>query len=173
MKKIQDKALEIRYRSKPKDKYYTPENLAADLIKKVPLIKGDFVLDPCKGHGAFYNNYPEFVKKDWFEIDFDKDFMNEYIPLPKYDWIITNPPYSDLSNWLKKITYCSKKGFALLLSEHAITPKRLEEINNLGFGITLFHYVKVMQWYGLSVFIVFEKNKKSILSYDRKIYHSI
>ena len=71
------------------DKVYTPENIAKLIISKFPLYGK--VLDAFKGKGAFYNNYPETVEKDWCEIDEGKDFF-EYTD--KVDWIITNPPYS-------------------------------------------------------------------------------
>lgn len=71
------------------DKVYTPESIAKMLINKFPL--SGKVLDAFKGDGAFYNNYPDHVEKDWCEIDDGKDFFeyNEHV-----DWIITNPPYS-------------------------------------------------------------------------------
>lgn len=71
------------------DKVYTPENIAKLIISKFNL--SGKVLDPFKGKGAFYNNYPETVKKDWCEIDEGKDFF-EY--KEHVDWIISNPPYS-------------------------------------------------------------------------------
>lgn len=71
------------------DKVYTPENIAKLIINKFN-ISGK-VLDPFKGQGAFYNNYPETVKKDWCEIDEGKDFF-EY--KEHVDWIVSNPPYS-------------------------------------------------------------------------------
>lgn len=52
--------------------------------------KNDIFLDPCKGDGSFYNNYPKDYLKDYCEIQENKDFF-------KYDkfsnWIITNPSW--------------------------------------------------------------------------------
>ncbi|MDY5928682.1 MAG: hypothetical protein SPJ27_01425 [Candidatus Onthovivens sp.] len=71
------------------DKIYTPVETAKDIISKFNL--SGKVLDPFKGGGAFYDNLPETVEKDWCEIDLGRDFFdyNE-----KVDWIISNPPYS-------------------------------------------------------------------------------
>ena len=71
------------------DKIYTPVETAKDIISKFNL--SGKVLDPFKGNGAFYDNLPETVEKDWCEIDLGRDFFdyNE-----KVDWIISNPPYS-------------------------------------------------------------------------------
>lgn len=71
------------------DKVYTPTNIAKLIIDKFPL-EGK-VLDAFKGKGAFYDNYPDTVEKEWCEIDNGKDFF-EYDT--HVDWIITNPPYS-------------------------------------------------------------------------------
>ena len=163
----------IRYRQKPKDNYYTPEDLAKKLIARVSLNPGDSVIDNAAGKGAFFNNYPNFVKKAYFEIDEGTDFLG--YPLGGFigvDWIITNPPYSNLNTWLKKTCLICRKGFAYLLAVHAITPRRIEMIESMGFGLTQIHLVKVMQWFGLSAFCVFEKGKKSIVNYDTIIYQS-
>ena len=71
------------------DKVYTPEPIAKLIISKFAL--AGKVLDPFKGKGAFYNNLPESVEKNWCEIDDGRDFF-EY--KEHVDWIISNPPYS-------------------------------------------------------------------------------
>ena len=84
----------------PNDKIYTPEETAKYIIEKINSkynISGK-ILDPCKGSGAFYNNFPTNCQKDYCEIDENKDFFkyNE-----KVDWIISNPPYSIFEDFLK------------------------------------------------------------------------
>jgi hypothetical protein len=71
------------------DKVYTPENIAKKIISEFNL--EGVVLDPFKGKGAFYDNLPETVKKDWCELDEGKDFFHY---TERVDWIISNPPYS-------------------------------------------------------------------------------
>ena len=71
------------------DKVYTPPKIAKRIIDSFDL-KGK-VLDPFKGKGAFYDNFPETVEKDWCELDEGKDFFNYNDPV---DWIVSNPPYS-------------------------------------------------------------------------------
>lgn len=73
------------------DKVYTPENIAKQLIAKLPIKSTDTILDPCKGGGAFYDNYPSENTKYYCEIDEGKDFFDFNT---KVDWIISNPPYS-------------------------------------------------------------------------------
>lgn len=71
------------------DKVYTPAHVAKHIIESFSLFGK--VLDPFRGKGAFYDNFPENVEKDWCELDKGKDFFkyNERV-----DWIISNPPYS-------------------------------------------------------------------------------
>jgi hypothetical protein len=55
------------------DKVYTPENIAKKIIEEFNL-EGK-VLDPFRGKGAFYDNLPETVSKEWCELDNGKDFF--------------------------------------------------------------------------------------------------
>ena len=79
-----------------KDIVMTPEYLAKDII-------GHFnptgiILDPSRGTGAFYDNFPSDTK-DWCELGEGKDFLTY---TQKVDWIITNPPYSIFDDFLDK-----------------------------------------------------------------------
>ena len=47
------------------------------------------ILDPCRGNGAFYDNFPEPCY--WCEIRDGRDFLACNEP---FDWIMTNPPWS-------------------------------------------------------------------------------
>lgn len=85
---------------KTNDKIYTPDFIAKKIISLLPLKEDDFILDPFKGGGVFYDNFPT-DKKDWCEIDEGKNFFNYN---KKVDWIISNPPYS-LYNEVMKHSY--------------------------------------------------------------------
>ncbi len=79
----------LRTGNKANDKIYTPIKVAKRIIDLFqPTGK---VLDAFKGKGAFYNQYPEYVEKDWCEIEEGRDFFDYK---KQVDWIITNPPYS-------------------------------------------------------------------------------
>ena len=69
------------------DVVMTPESTAKRIIEYYN--PQGLVLEPCKGTGMFYNNFPG--DKDWCEISEGKDFFNYN---KKVDWIITNPPFS-------------------------------------------------------------------------------
>ena len=59
----------LKDKENPNDRKMTPRDLALKLIKMTPLKKGDVVLDGFCGKNAFYDQYPDFVKKDWCEIE--------------------------------------------------------------------------------------------------------
>ena len=157
----------IKHRIIANDIFMTPPKLAKELIDIVPIESGDTILDSAKGEGAFFNAFPEGTHKFWCENREGIDFFKEE---RKFDWIITNPPYSILDNWIDHTAKHSNKGFCLLINTHSITPKRVQEIENYGFSITKIHLSKVFRWYGIAAFIVCEKGHKSILSYDRVVW---
>ncbi len=82
------------------DKVYTPPEMAKKLIYLLPIkFKQDYILDPCRGKGAFYDNFPtDDEHKLWCEIDEGKDFFDWH---GYVDWIITNPPYSIYDKFLE------------------------------------------------------------------------
>ena len=86
----------MKKEAKNSDKVYTPEFVAKEIIANFNLY--GTVLDPCCGNGAFYDNYPDYVQKDFCELDLGKDFFdyNKHV-----DWIVSNPPYSCFADWLE------------------------------------------------------------------------
>lgn len=71
----------------------TPRNVAKEIIQKFN--PSGSVLDPCRGDGAFADHIPNC---EWCEIRDGKDF---YAWSQKVDWIISNPPYSIFSDFLR------------------------------------------------------------------------
>lgn len=155
------------HRSSPRDDFSTPRELAKNLIKLVPLRPDQIVYDPFRGGGAFYDQYPDFVDPVWSEVKEGLDFFQSDM---RVDWIVSNPPYSCLDDVLAKSFSISKLGVAYLLNFHALTPRRIERAEHLGFGITGLYLSKVFDWYGISSFVIFEKGSPSILSYDRTVW---
>ena len=77
-----------------KDVVYTPENLAREIVS---FFKPSGVcLDPCSGDGVFYNLFQD--GREWYEIERGIDF---YSWERQVDWIISNPPYSNLLAWIR------------------------------------------------------------------------
>jgi len=151
----------IKYRKHANDEFYTPKELAESLIRLVPISEGDILLDNAPSNPVFFNAMPEprTQSVDFFEIG-EKSC----------DWAITNPPYSKLDDWFIHSTKVCRKGFAYLLGFHNITPRRIEICEKAGFGLTKIHLCKVFHWFGISAFVVFEKDRESIIKYDRTVW---
>ena len=71
--------------------HQTPEQLAIDLLKQIPIETGDILFEPFKGEGAIYNNFPKDTTNLYTEIQEGSDYR-DYDDL-KFDWIISNPPF--------------------------------------------------------------------------------
>lgn len=153
----------IKHRQYANDEFMTPPELARTLISKVPILAGNFVIDPCPGKGAFLNSLPVYSDN----IGLDEDFL---IYGDSVDWIVTNPPYSDLDRWLEHSFKIAEVGVALLLGLLNVTPKRLELANRYGFGLTSMHLCKVFHWFGISAFCIWQKGCKDIVNYDRIVW---
>lgn len=167
-----------------KDEVYyfhqTPRELCEKLIKLIPLVEGDKVYEPFKGEGNFYNSFPDFVEKDWSEIEEDRDFYEYDKP---YEWVITNPPFrlenktGIRENSFYKILkyFCSKanKGVALLGNDYCLstlTPIRMREINKLGFYLNKIIVCNIKKWRGRYFFIIFSKEKTDFYNYIEGSY---
>ena len=153
------------------EEYYfhqTPEELCKELIKEVPLVEGDRVLEPFRGEGHFYHNLPDFVEKDWCEIVDGRDYKDY---TEEFDWIITNPPFklegeqtgkrvNSFYQLLQYYTHRAKKGIAFLGNDFCfstLTPKRLKEMNESGLYIHKIVCSAIKKWRGRYFFIVFRK----------------
>jgi hypothetical protein len=87
---------------KPNDMVMTPRHIAKQMIDFYAEwydLSECVLLDPCRGDGAFYDQYPDYCTKDWCEITEGRDFFDWPY---KVDWIITNPPYSIFPQFLEK-----------------------------------------------------------------------
>ena len=58
----------------------------------------------------------------------------------------------------------------MLIGINNLTTRRIEWCENAGYGLTKMKMMKVYKWYGMSVIVVFEKNKQSIISFDRIVW---
>ena len=146
---------DIKHRTKPNDEFYTPRLLAMELFPKVPIKAYDIIMDNAFGTGNFY--FGGYKSKDFFNDD------------RVVDWYITNPPYSCLDAWLEK-SCNARRGFAYLLGINNLTAKRIQDCEKRGFYITHIHLCKVFKWFGMSAFVIWEKNKKGIIGYDRTVW---
>jgi hypothetical protein len=156
------------------DTYYfhqTPPELAKRLIEFLPLAAGDIVLEPFKGEGAFYDNFPDNVVREWTEIEEGRD----YTTFTGFaDWVVSNPPFKletgtgrVNSFWylIKHYASIARTGLAFLGNDRcfsALTPKRMKELNALGFYLNSYKVCNAKAWRGRYFFLIFTKTPSEI-----------
>ena len=157
----------IKRRTQANDKFMTPPLLAKTAIGMIKFTSSDKWLEPFKGTGNYFNQFPT-QNKDWCEIDEGKDFFKYNYPV---DIICTNPPYSILDDVFKHSIALRPRVIQYLLGIGNLTARRIEMFENAGYGLTKLHLCKVFKWYGMSLIVVFEKDvEDNILSYDRIVW---
>ncbi|HVU37253.1 MAG TPA: hypothetical protein VHC95_02880 [Opitutales bacterium] len=87
------------------------------------------VLEPCCGEGNFLRQMPG---AEWCEISKGRDFFGWD---KKVDWIVTNPPWSQIRNFLQHSMALSDNVVFLVTVNHLWTKARIRDIHGWGFGI--------------------------------------
>lgn len=114
------------YRSN--DVIQTPIGLARQLVAHFqPAGK---VLEPCCGAGNILKFLP--AGAEWCEITLGRDFFDWTQPV---DWILTNPPWSQIRPFLAQAMRVADNIVFLLTINHLWTKARLRDIQSASFGI--------------------------------------
>ncbi len=108
------------------DKIYTPPWLAKVIIDHFNPVGR--ILEPCKGSGAF----TDILQCDWCEIDEGLDFFTAE---GRYDWIVTNPPWSKFRAFLNKSMEIADNIVFLSLVNAFWMKARLRDVKQNGFAI--------------------------------------
>ena len=146
--------------------HQTPKDCAKDLMAFITLLPGDKVVEPFKGEGAFYDAFPDYVEKDWAELEQGKNYTDIS---GDYDWVITNPPFR-LETGTKRVnsfwflldyyTQRAKKGIAFLGNDtcfSTLTPRRQNILKERGWKITKVVVCSIKKWRGRYFFFVLQK----------------
>jgi len=147
----------IKSRKYANDRIYTPEKVAKMMINMCEIEKDDKVLDPSRGGGVFYNNFPE-CDKDWCEIDEGIDFFDYD---KEVDIVLGNPPYSLWTKWIRKTIELNPKKICYIFNIGNLTPYRIDELKKAGYGIKKLIFIKIDWWFSVSFLVLFEKDYKS------------
>ena len=115
--------------SPEKDLVMTPEYLAVEIINH--FAPTGVILDPSRGTGAFYDNFPG-DNNVWCELGEGKDFLTY---TDKVDWIITNPPWSKIQQFLLHGMEISDNIVYLTTINHYTTKRRIREMRQHNFAI--------------------------------------
>lgn len=158
----------IRSREQPKDVFYTPKTAVEQHLSLITeyIKPTDKWLDPFFGEGAYYNSFPT-ENKDFTEIALQKDFFKYTIDA---DVICSNPPYSMINEVLEHSIKLNPRVISYLIGMGNLTPRRIEYMNNNGYGLAKLCMTKIYKWYGMSFITVFVKGAKNCMTFDRKIH---
>ena len=151
----------------------TNPNMAKDLIKLIPFIENDVIMECCKGTGSFYDNLPNNTINKYCEINEGIDYLdfNEMV-----DYTISNPPFVPRKLFWSfhcKAMDTTRKGIYWLInmsSLNVFTPKRLDEMSSKGWYINNFHIVSDKRWFGRYVWIKISKENTDIMSWCKTSY---
>ena len=162
---LQKQATKIRSREEPKDIFFTPIPIAKLAIDMIGTIEGKW-LDPFKGTGNYYNQFPT-ENKDWCELTDGKDFFdyNENV-----DIICSNPPFSKFKLVLEHCVKLNPKIISLIFGIANLTCTRLKYMNDNGYYISKIHFFNVNEWFLTSLIIQFEKCDKNLFSFSDKSF---
>jgi hypothetical protein len=111
-----------------RDVVYTPIPIAKTIIEF--LNPSGNLLDPCRGKGSFFDNFPEQTTNKYCEISEGIDFFNYDT---QTDWIIGNPPYSIFNEFLEHGFEISKNiSFLVPVNKVFQKEKVMQLINDFG-----------------------------------------
>lgn len=151
---------DIQHRDQANDIFLTPPVLARKLIGEVPIGAGDILCDAfagLEGQQAFKENYP------WTNVSYAMEIRegtDAFACTDQWDWIITNPPFSEINRVLEYSTWSCRKGFAYILPNHGLSYRRIKMCEDRGFKICkLVSFPNPKEWnIGFShLFVVWRK----------------
>ncbi len=157
----------IKKRTKANDVFITPKELAKKHIDSIDALPDDIWYDPFMNSGNYYDQFPT-DHKCWSEILYGEDFFEMAMGV---DVICSNPPYSMINKVLEKSVSLEPRIISYLIGMGNLTTKRIEDMNNWGYGLKNVMMVKVYEWYGMSFIVTFEKGASNCIDIDRTIYH--
>jgi hypothetical protein len=140
MGKLLKKQPSLFHMATAKDVVYTPQELARDMVAYFQ--PSGICLDPCAGDGVFYNLFPE--GREWCEIERGRDF---YAWQKQADWIISNPPYSDLLSWVRH-SFKIAKDIVYIMPSHRVfaSAEFLDDLFSWGGIVHIRRYGTGSQW---------------------------
>lgn len=148
-----------KHKHSDRDRIFTPDDVVKKLISKIPFNKEDKWCDPCYGNGVFFNNFPT-NKSEFYEIDIGKDFL---LCNKKYDWVVTNIPFSKPKEFIFKMAECCNKGFGILCLANSMTANRLKKLEDMGLYLNSTTIIYIREWgFGYRTdFYVFTRDKNN------------
>ena len=159
---------------RPKEFYYTNEQMVKDLISIIPAKREDTFLDAGSGENKVWFNNLNVAQKYECEIEDGCDF---YDWDKRVDWIVGNPPFRDKARgenqiwkWIDKSSQVAQRGMAFLINHkvfNTLTPVRLKTLTDRGFFIQHIRIVADKRWFGRYYYIIWGKEDKGFVSFKK------
>lgn len=112
----------------------TPDDIALDAA--VHTLASGTLCEPCAGTGPFLRAWRILEKPcDWFESRLGRDFLLELSDDDFWDYIVTNPPYSELRRFLSRCMARAQNVVFLVLAGSLSSRARQRDIREAGFGV--------------------------------------
>ena len=111
------------------DVVMTPTHLAKAVVEHFK--PSGTILELCCGDGSFLNLMPG---AEWCEITKGRDFLLHTETI-HYDWIVTNPPWSKIREFLRKSFLLADNIVFLMTVNHVFTKARMKMMFDSGFGL--------------------------------------
>jgi len=109
------------------DDVQTPAELAKAIVAH--FLPSGRVLEPCRGGGAFVKAIPGC---DWCDLAAGRDFL---AAKGHWDWIVSNPPYSQFRAFLQKAMQVADNIVFISLVGAWFVQNRQEEMRMAGFAL--------------------------------------
>jgi len=122
------------------DCIYTPIEMARKIVNFINP-KG-CILEPCRGDGAFTSVFDSMeLKYEWCEIQEGIDFFDK--KSTNANWMITNPPFSKVTKFLKKTIELGIPNIALLVTINSIWMNgKLNLLKDNGYQLKEIHFIE-------------------------------
>ena len=165
----------------------TKPDVWTKLLELNPIDKDAIFFEPFRGEGSLYNQV-DCPVKFWSEIEENKNVF-DFQEKNDITCIYTNPPYRCSIPNKKGIfkernavyffveyfmtNYPNLKKIGFIMNQacfSSFTPKRLKKLNDLGFTISTMTLFNCNYWYGLQVFVIFDKNENTCYKYIEKTF---
>ena len=115
-----------------RDLVMTPAPLAGAIIAHYTDRFDGSILDPARGQGAFFGQFPRHLDRHWCELTDGRDFLRWAEPV---DWIMTNPPWSRLRDFTRHAMTLAQNIVWLVPIVNLTTKARLRDLDEHGFGV--------------------------------------
>lgn len=140
-------------------------------------VRGDKILDPFKGKGAYFNIYDKYFPQTsstyyWCEITEGVDFFKFSTPV---DIIVSNPPFSQLDKVLEHSITLNPRVISYVMGVINLTNTRVEMMRGNGYGLHSMYVFKVKDWFSSTVIAIFLRNyveKSEVIFLNRTYSHS-